>query len=53
MGIVLIIKSFTQISRVQTNLPFCNQKTESTQWVSDTIGRNFEVNLKMSKFTDL
>ena len=32
-----------QISLVQTNLPFCNQKTESTQWVSDTIGRNFEV----------
>ena len=32
-----------QISLVQTNLPFCNKKTESTQWISDTIGRNFEV----------
>ena len=41
------LKSFTQISLVQTNLPFCNQKTESTQWVSDTIGRNFEVNLNV------
>ena len=38
-----IIFDIIQISLVQTNLPFCNKKTESTQWVPDTIGRNFEV----------
>ena len=41
--IIIMVIMFLQISLVQTNLPFCNKKTENTQWVSDTIGRNFEV----------
>jgi hypothetical protein len=40
----------SQLSLSPTNLPFCNTRTATSQWVQDSIGRKFEV-LRPTAFT--